>query len=198
MSSLKRKFIKLLYPFILKLGKKSKNGTILENKDRLTPRILVDLNQFLLNTGRHLELDKIKGKKILIVNTASDCGYTAQYAELQCLFDNFEEELLVIAVPANDFGKQEKGSDAEILEFCQVNYGVTFPVTKKSVVVKGDQQHAIYKWLTDAALNGWNNHAPDWNFSKYLINEDGILTHYFGASISPLEDIVLDAIKSKY
>ena len=196
MSSIKRKILRLLYPFILKVGKSGKNATILKNSNNIAPIVPLDLNLLSFNNLNTLEKSKVVGKKILIVNTASDCGYTGQYAELQTIFDNFEDELLIIAVPANDFGQQEKGSDESIHQFCKVNYGVTFLVAKKSVVIKGEDQHPIYKWLSDANLNGRNSHAPDWNFGKYLINEHGVLTHYFGPSISPLDDVVLDAIRS--
>lgn len=196
MSSIKRKILRMLYPFILKVGKSGKNATILKNSNNVSPSVQIDFSLLLFSNLKALEQHKLAGKKVMIVNTASDCGYTGQYAELQTIYDNFEEELMIIAVPANDFGKQEQGNDESISQFCKVNYGVTFLVAKKSVVIKGEDQHPIYQWLSNANLNGWNNHAPDWNFGKYLINENGILTHYFGPSISPLDDVVIDAIRS--
>lgn len=140
----------------------------------------------LANNGREFDFNALRDKKVLIVNTASNCGYTHQYQELQQLSELYEDKLVVLAFPANDFKEQEKGSDEEIAQFCQVNYGVSFPLMKKSVVVKGTAQNSVFRWLTDPAQNGWNKQEPTWNFSKYLINEKGILTHYFDPAVSPL------------
>jgi glutathione peroxidase len=139
-------------------------------------------------------LESYKGKKLMLVNTASDCGYTNQYEDLQKLYQQFNNQLEIIAFPANDFKEQEKGSDSDIAQFCKVNFGVTFPLAKKSVVVKSNDQNNIFKWLTNKAKNGWNEKAPSWNFSKYLIDEQGTLTHYFDPSVSPLSDVVVEAI----
>ena len=125
----------------------------------------------------------------------SNCGYTAQYAELQSLHEQFGDALRIIAFPANDFAGQEKGNDNEIASFCQVNYGVTFPIALKGEVLKKAGQQDVFKWLTDKDLNGWNEHAPDWNFGKYIIDEKGILTHYFGPSVSPLDKDFMDALE---
>lgn len=132
----------------------------------------------------------------MIVNTASNCGYTNQYAELQKLSERFNEDLIVIAFPANDFKEQEKGTDEEIAQFCQVNYGISFPLAKKSKVVKGNGQNKVFQWLTHKELNGWNDKEPSWNFSKYLIDEDGNLSHYFDPAISPLSEQVFKALQS--
>jgi glutathione peroxidase len=147
-----------------------------------------------LNNGSQLNFDKLKNKKVLIVNTASNCGYTNQYSELQELYEKFEEQLFIIGFPSNDFKKQEKGSDEEIAEFCQINFGVSFPLAKKSVVIKSDDQNRVFEWLTCKELNGWNEQQPTWNFSKYLVNENGLLTHYFDPSVSPLSSNVIKAI----
>ena len=101
---------------------------------------------------------------------------------------------MVLGFPANDFKEQEKGTDDEIETFCKVNFGVTFPLMKKSIVIKGTGQNEVFQWLTDAGKNGWNNQAPTWNFSKYLVNEEGVLTHYFDTSVSPLSPEVINAI----
>ena len=148
------------------------------------------------NNGKELLFETLKGKKVLLVNTASDCGYTAQYAELQKLYRHAKEDLEIIAFPSNDFKEQEQGSDAAIAQFCSVNFGVSFPLTKKAVVVKAPDQHPVYQWLTRAQLNGWNNKAPAWNFSKYLVNENGELTHYFDPGVSPVSTEVLQAIQA--
>jgi glutathione peroxidase len=110
------------------------------------------------------------------------------------LYQRFSNKLEIIAFPANDFKEQEKGNDEEIAQFCKVNFGVTFPLAKKSVVVKSADQNDIFKWLTNKNQNGWNDQPPSWNFSKYLLNEQGELTHYFGPSVSPLSEEVLKAI----
>jgi len=135
-----------------------------------------------------------KVKKVLIVNTASDCGYTAQYAELQSLYTQFGDRLIILGFPCNQFKEQEKGSDQDIASFCQVNYGVTFPLFQKSDVKKGLNQHPVYQWLTDSAKNGWNTQEPVWNFSKYLLDEEGRLTHYIDPSVSPLDPRLIKAI----
>ena len=131
---------------------------------------------------------------MLLVNTASDCGYTGQYDELQKLYEEYQNKLIVIGFPANDFKEQEKGSDEEIAQFCKINYGVTFPLIKKSSVIKGNSQNEVYQWLSNKNLNGWNDQQPTWNFSKYLINEEGALTNYFAPFISPLSKDVIAAI----
>ena len=123
----------------------------------------------------------------MIVNTASECGYTAQYAELQQLYTKYADQLTIIGFPSNDFKEQEKGTDDEIAAFCKVNFGVTFPLAKKSSVLKGLGQNEVFQWLTMKEMNGWNEQQPTWNFSKYLIDEKGRLTHYFDPSVVPTE-----------
>ncbi len=151
--------------------------------------------QAIQNNGQPFDFATLKGKKVLLVNTASNCGYTHQYADLEQLAVKYKDKLVVLGFPANDFKEQEKGSDEEIAQFCKINYGVTFPLMKKSVVVPSAQQNPVYQWLTDSAKNGWNTKAPSWNFSKYIVNEEGILTHYFGASTGPLSDDMIKAIE---
>ncbi|HRH60513.1 MAG TPA: glutathione peroxidase [Chitinophagaceae bacterium] len=147
-----------------------------------------------LNNGERLDFASLRNKKVLIVNTASDCGYTPQYAQLQQLHKQFENKLAVLGFPANDFKHQEKGSDEAIAKFCTTNFGVEFPLMKKSVVKKNEAQNEVFQWLTDKNKNGWNNKQPSWNFSKYLIDEEGRLTHYFDPSVSPVSKEVVDAI----
>lgn len=147
-----------------------------------------------LNSGKELPFTTLKGKKVLLVNTASNCGFTNQYAELQRLYEDCQGALEVIAFPSNNFKEQEKGSDAEIATFCEVNFGVRFPLVKKSDVVKGPGQNRVFEWLTHHELNGWNDQPPTWNFSKYLVDEHGSLTHYFDPAVSPLDPDLLSAI----
>ena len=147
-----------------------------------------------LNDGNSFDFATLKGKKVMLVNTASDCGYTDQYADLEKLSQQFKDKLVLIGFPANDFKEQEKGTDEEIAKFCKANFGISFPLMKKSSVIKGTDQNPVFQWLTDPARNGWSSQQPDWNFSKWLVNENGILTDYFAPSISPLSEAVKDAI----
>jgi glutathione peroxidase len=191
----RQRILKLGYPlwiaFTRLLGMNTK---IAANTKNVRPvQSLYDLS-VPLNNGNSLPLQTYKGKKLLLVNTASDCGYTNQYEDLQKLYQQFNHQLEIIAFPANDFKEQEKGNDSDIAQFCKVNFGVTFPLAKKSVVIKSGDQNNIFKWLTDKTKNGWNEQPPSWNFSKYLINEQGTLTHYFDPSVSPLSEEVVKAV----
>lgn len=191
----RQKVLRKMYPLIRKMGKKGKNGTVLMNVQKVVPPSSFYDLKVVFNNGTLHDFTEFKGKKVILVNTASNCGYTGQYSELQTLHERYGDTIEIVAFPANDFAGQEKSSDSEIAQFCQVNYGVTFPVAKKGVVVKKTDQQQVFKWLSDKTLNGWNEHAPDWNFGKYVINENGILTHYFGPSVSPLEEDFLGALK---
>ena len=144
--------------------------------------------------GNEIDLAQFKGKKIMIVNTASKCGYTPQYEELQKLHELHGDSVTVLGFPCNDFGGQESGSEAEIGAFCTKNYGVTFQMFEK-VHIKGDERHPLYKWLTDPKLNGWNSDVPGWNFCKYLINEKGELINFYGSGVKPMSAEILNAIK---
>ena len=146
-------------------------------------------------TGKDFSFEQFKGKKVLIVNTASDCGYTGQYENLEKLSKQFAGTLVVVGFPANDFKNQETKDDQAIAAFCQKNYGVSFPLMAKSVVIKSKDQNNVYAWLTSTNLNGWCTQAPAWNFCKYLINEEGVLTHYFPMSVDPLDQVIIDAVK---
>lgn len=194
--TVRQKILKAVYPLMMGVTKLfGKNNKTMINQLGITaPRSVYDLT-VTLNSGDTLALSSLQGKKILLVNTASDCGYTNQYADLQQLYEQNKDRLVVIGFPANDFQEQEKGSDTEIAQFCKVNFGVSFPLAKKSVVIKSPEQNPLFEWLSHKDLNGWNEQAPSWNFSKYLINEKGVLTHYFDPSVSPMSDIITGAIK---
>jgi len=131
-----------------------------------------------------IDLSQFQGKKILFVNVASKCGFTPQYAELQKLHEVYGEELVIIGIPCNQFMSQEPGSNEEIAEFCQKNYGVSFLITEK-VAVKGTNQHPLYKWLTSKELNGSADSKVKWNFQKYLVNESGELLDVFSSNVKP-------------
>lgn len=195
MATFKQKTLRFLYPLIRKASKRGKNGTVIINENNASSIVSFYQQKAILNNGNPIDFSVYSGKKVLIVNTASNCGYTGQYAELQKLHEKLGDKLAIIAFPANDFAEQEKSSDNEISQFCQINYGVTFPIAKKGVVVKSKDQQPIFKWLTDSRANGWNSHQPDWNFSKYVIDEKGNLTNYFGPSISPLDGEFLKAVE---
>jgi glutathione peroxidase len=194
--TIRQRIMKLVYPLVLRFSKWGGKASVLQNKKDMKPaQSIYDLS-VQLNNGTTLPLSSLKGKKILVVNTASNCGYTGQYSELQQLHQQYGDRVAVIGFPANDFKEQEKGSDEEIAQFCQVNFGVSFPLAKKSTVIKGGGQNPLYQWLTQAGKNGWNDQQPNWNFSKYIINENGVLTHYFDAGVSPLSEEVTRAIES--
>lgn len=142
-----------------------------------------------MGNGDMVDFAQYKGKKIVIVNTASNCGYTQQYQSLQKLYSLHKDKLVVLGFPSNDFKNQEQGSDQDIHQFCELNFGVSFPLMKKSMVLKGLNQNPVFHWLSDPALNGWNDRAPIWNFTKYLINEEGQLMHVFGPSIDPEDEV---------
>ena len=188
--------LKAIYPVWMFLGRAfGKRSKVLINKKNIQPRQSFYNLSTQLNNGSILSFNSLKGKKLLLVNTASDCGFTNQYDELQKLYEQYRDVLTVVAFPANDFKEQEKGSDEEIGNFCKINYGVTFPIALKGSVVKGDNQQKVFQWLTDKTKNGWNNHPPTWNFSKYLLNEEGVLKSYFDPAISPLSDEIKKAVE---
>ncbi len=170
------------------------NSSVFENKENVSPQKPFYELKAVTNDGNEFQFSELKGKKVLIVNVASDCGYTAQYKALHELHEKQKDKVTILGFPANDFQEQEKGSDEEIRQFCKTNYNITFLLFKKSKVVKGEGQNPVYEWLTDPNKNGWNEHQPDWNFSKYLIDEKGKLLYYFGPSISPLGEEILSAI----
>jgi len=171
----------------------SKN-LVLHNSTNVKPKTPFYDLQEMANNGATINFEQFKGKKVLIVNTASDCGYTGQYEELENLYKQYNASLVILGFPANDFKQQEKGSDEEIAQFCKINYGVTFPLIKKSTVIKSPGQNQAFQWLTDKNKNGWNDHPPVWNFSKYLVNEEGKLIYYFDPAVSPMNDVVIKAI----
>lgn len=196
--SYRQKVLKAFYPVLMFFSKTTgKNGKIMDNTNRTIPQAsLYDLT-VKLNNGTQLPLSSLKGKKILFVNTASNCGYTGQYEDLQKLYTDYQDKLVIIGFPANDFKEQEKGSDEEIAQFCKVNFGVTFPLAAKSTVVKGSEQNPVFNWLSDPAKNGWNDQQPTWNFSKYLVDENGTLIKYFDPGISPSNPDVKQAIEQE-
>jgi len=189
----RQKVLKAIYPALMWWTRITGKNTK-ELSGTKAPPVSFYTLKGILNNGDTLDLATLKGKKVMLVNTASDCGYTNQYSDLQQLADRYGDKLVVLGFPANDFKEQEKGTDKEIAAFCKVNFGVSFPLMQKSTVIKSPGQNTIYGWLTDPLKNGWNSQYPSWNFTKYIVNEEGVLTHYFGPSVSPLSKDVLKAI----
>jgi glutathione peroxidase len=144
--------------------------------------------------GGTIDFAKFKGKKILVVNTASKCGYTPQYEALQKVANQYKDKLVIVGFPANNFGAQEPGSDGEIVEFCKKNYGVTFPLASK-ISVKGDDTAPIYKWLTSKAENGVLDATIAWNFNKFLLDENGKMIAYFPSKVTPDSEEITKYLK---
>ncbi|HBT94090.1 MAG TPA: glutathione peroxidase [Chitinophagaceae bacterium] len=195
--SYRQSILKSIYPMIMWSTHSNGKKQSLENKNGATPSMsFYDLTMTAID-GTLFNFSNVKGKKILIVNTASDCGYTGQYEALEKLQQQYKEQLVVIGFPANDFKGQEKSDNQNIAAFCKKNYGVSFPLMEKSIVIKKNQQNLVHKWLSDPSQNGWCNQEPVWNFCKYLINEQGVLVNYFPMTIDPLDPLVIAAIEKK-
>jgi glutathione peroxidase len=195
--SYRQSILKTVYPAIMWSGKAAGKKQIQFNKEN-KPAIF---SFYSLTTkdinSKDFSFASLIGKKVLIVNTASDCGFTGQYEALEKLQEKYAESLVVIGFPANDFKEQETKDNESIAAFCKKNYGVSFPLMAKSIVIKKDQQNEVFKWLSNPAMNGWNNQEPAWNFCKYLIDEEGTLTHYFPMTVDPLDASVIEAIEKK-
>lgn len=142
----------------------------------------------ILNSGEEISFEMFRGKKVMLVNVASECGFTPQYAELEKLYQ--QNKITVLGFPSNNFGGQEPLNDENIATFCNVNFGVTFPIFKKNDVT-GLEKQTVYKWLTDPGKNGWNEQEPKWNFYKYLVDENGNLAKIFSSSVSPLDTKII-------
>ena len=144
--------------------------------------------------GKQINLAAYKGKKILIVNTASKCGYTPQYESLQKVYDQYKNKLVILGFPCNQFGGQEPGTNEEIAAFCKANYGVNFPLADK-VYVKGANSAPIYQWLTQKAKNGVLDANISWNFNKFLLDENGKMIAYFPSNVKPESEAITAYLK---
>lgn len=150
------------------------------------PKSIYDFKVPALDGGT-IDFANFKGKKILIVNTASECGYTPQYEGLQKLYEKCKDKLVVVGFPENNFGAQEPGTNEQIKAFCKKNFGVTFPMAAK-VSVKGDDMAPIFQWLTNKVENGVMDVDIKWNFGKFLLDEKGTLMNYFSSKVTPMSD----------
>lgn len=143
--------------------------------------------------GKEIDFSQFMGKKVLIVNTASECGYTPQFDELEHLHESHKDKVIVLGFPSNNFGAQEPGSNEEIGAFCRKNFGVTFQLFEKSDVI-GKDQNPLYQWLTHKELNGWNDEKPNWNFWKFLVSENGELLKLYSAAVNPMSSEILSTL----
>lgn len=153
------------------------------------------IHQFQLEglKGSKVNFADFKGKKILLVNVASECGLTAQYQQLQDLYAATKEQIVIVGCPANNFGAQEPGNDEQIASFCTLNYGVAFPMTTK-ISVKGTDMHPLYQFVTQKMQNGVEDSEVKWNFQKYIFDEEGLFQQVIAPTVEPLDDIVLAAL----
>jgi glutathione peroxidase len=165
----------------------------------LTAQTTKNMHQFKVKDidGKEFNLASLKGKKVMIVNTASQCGYTPQYADLEKLYEKYKNKnFVIVGFPSNDFGAQEPGSDSEIKAFCSKNYGVSFPMMSK-VTVKGEKQHPLYAWLTQQSQNGKSDAPVKWNFQKYLIDETGNWVAVHPSGTKPDSKEIINWIEGK-
>ncbi|MGB5238981.1 MAG: glutathione peroxidase [Flavobacteriaceae bacterium] len=167
-----------------------------QKPSRNTGKETISLYDIEINTleGPALRFSEFKGKHLLFVNVASQCGFTRQYKALQSLSEEYKDELVVIGIPCNQFGNQEPGDASDIRSFCDVRFGVTFPLTEK-VKVKGPGQHPLYQWLTDKNLNGKKSSSVRWNFQKYLVDKEGKLVDVFYSTTSPSSHKIIRHLK---
>ena len=147
-----------------------------------------------LNAESSIKFEEFAGKKILIVNVASKCGYTRQYKDLEALYQQYQDKLVIVGVPCNQFGGQEPGTEAEIATFCSSTYGVSFPMTEK-IDVKGESAHPLYQWLTQKSENGQGDYEIAWNFNKFLLDEEGKLISYYPSSVSPMDEKITSQLQ---
>lgn len=182
---IKNKILEWLYPVLIFFNKISRRGRLSLTGNIQAPSVFFDLSMP-TGEGTNFNFQQLREKKTLIVNTASSCGYTPQYKAFESIYRQFGHKLNILAFPTSDFGNQELSTDEEIAAFCS-RYSVTFPVMQKSKVGKGVGQNEVFQWLTQSSKNGWNELAPQWNFFKYLIDENGNLTHVWGSGIEPAE-----------
>ena len=192
---MKKTLILLIAVGAVTIGCKNSNKDIskVDTTEKMNLKTIYDFKVESLD-GNEINFADFKGKKILIVNTASECGFTPQYADLEKLSKDYADNLVVVGFPANNFGGQEPGSNKEIGAFCEKNFGVTFPMAAK-VSVKGDDTAPIFKYLIEKELNGVKNSAILWNFTKFLIDENGHLIDSYISTTKPTSDSITKYLK---
>lgn len=174
--------------------KNTTNQTSMSTQNTTTQsKSFYDFSIATLDENGAINMADYKGKKILIVNVASKCGYTPQYEGLQKLYTEHGDKVQIIGFPCNQFMGQEPGGKEDIASFCQKNYGVTFPLTTK-IDVKGKDQHAIYEWLTSKVYNGIDDYKVGWNFNKFLLDENGKLIAHYDSGVTPMSEELVNAI----
>lgn len=194
--TVKQKVLKLIYPLFKRIAKWRKSGSgIYTNVNQKKPDLSFYTLSAELTSKAPFNFIGLKGKKVLLVNVASKCGYTPQYEELEQLSRLYNGKLVILAFPANDFKEQEPEDDKQIEVFCKVNYGVTFSLFRKKPVL-GLSQQEVFQWLSQKNKNGWNEQPPSWNFCKYLVDSNGNLQYFFAPQISPLGKEMILAINS--
>jgi len=187
------KYLLLIVIAFIALGMRK----IVQKKETPIPQDAQNIYQFTVKDlqGNIFDFSELKGKKIMVVNTASKCGLTPQYKQLQALHEKYRDKgLVIVAFPSNDFLKQEPGTATEIAAFCELNYGITFPVLGK-IKVKGKKKHPVYTFLTEKSKNGLKDSRVKWNFQKYLINREGVLEKVISPKTKPDAPEVLDWIE---
>jgi len=175
-----------------------KSKPVQEKKSDKKAMTKEDIYQFKMTDlyGKYFDFASLKGKKVMVVNTASKCGYTPQYKDLEKLYNTYKDKgFVIVGFPANNFGKQEPGSDTEIAEFCEQNFGVSFPMMTKTSV-KGADMNPIYKFLTQKSKNGFGDSEVAWNFQKYLIDENGHVVNMYRSKVLPTDPAIVKWIEN--
>lgn len=175
-----------------------KSNITQDTKNNTTVMAIENIYQFKMTDlyGKEFDFSSLKGKKIMVVNTASKCGYTPQYKDLEKLYETYKDKgFVIVGFPANNFGQQEPGTNNEIAEFCKQNYGVSFPMMTKTSV-KGADMNPVYKFLTQASKNGFKDSEVAWNFQKYLIDEDGYVVKIYPSKVLPTDDAIIKWIEN--
>lgn len=179
--------IYILRERIFKVNEKAPDNNMISNENNFYKLSANDID------GNKIDFSQFKGKKLLIVNVASKCGYTSQYKDLQELHKKYNDKITILAFPSNNFGFQEPGSNDQIEEFCETNYGIEFQLFEKSDV-RGKNINSVYRWLSSINDNGWNDKSPRWNFFKYLVDETGSLKAVYSSNVNPLDNEIIDFV----
>ena len=179
--------IYILRERIFKVNEKAPDNNMIANENNFYKLSANDID------GNKIDFSQFKGKKLLIVNVASKCGYTSQYKDLQELHKKYNDKITILAFPSNNFGFQEPGSNDQIEEFCETNYGIEFQLFEKSDV-RGKNINSVYRWLSSINDNGWNDKSPRWNFFKYLVDETGNLRAVYSSNVNPLDNEIIDFV----